>query len=205
MDRTSRLFGTTLALVCLVAPHVRANQLTWTYEGSGTTVVNADHPGDGGVSFTYDPKTTAIGDTQIPVANLWTFSTATSTTPDKFTGAPYDVSLTLTDGLSGQSGTATFTGALSGTLSDRHALLANSVAGGLTQALTLGTSVYTVTLGAFAPPGPPSSSNSGSLSALVTITPATVPEPSTLLLAGIGCAGAGLVGWCRRRSAGRPA
>ena len=53
----------------------------------------------------------------------------------------------------------------------------------------------------FAPPGPPTATNSGSISALATVSVQEVPEPSTLALAGL-CALLG-AGWYYRRARGR--
>ncbi len=200
MNRTSHLFGTVLALLFFAGADVRAEPISWTYQGSGTAVVNADHPGTGGVSLTYDPTTDARGDSYVPVANLWTFSTADQGHPDTFNSANYEVSLLLTDKASGQSGTVTFPGQLNGTLSSGHSLVNSTFPGLVSKALTLGSNLYKVTLNGFVPPGPPTASNSGSIGALVTLNPASVPEPSTLLLASLGLAGAGLAAWRKRRA-----
>src|SRR5947199_48656 len=72
-----------------------------------------------------------------------------------------------------------------------------------TQSITLGDAqhgfnTYNVTL-SVAPPGAPGSVVLGSITGVVQVTPAATPEPSALLLAGVGLTCAGVAGrWTRR-------
>jgi hypothetical protein len=199
MLRSSRLFGTACACLLLIGGGVRADQIGWHFEGSGTAVVNADAPGTGGVTFVYDPPAQALGDSHVSLANLWTFSEAAPASPELFSNAPFSVALTITDGPSGKSGTTEFTGAMHGLLSGKSALLMTAMSSPARQSLVLGDNLYTVLLAGFSPPGPPESNNAGALSALVTVQPNHVPEPAALVLAGLGVAGLGVGAWRKRR------
>jgi hypothetical protein len=61
--------------------------------------------------------------------------------------------------------------------------------------------MYTVTIGPFAPPGPPTATNTGSISALANVTVSDVPEPSTFVLSGVCLSVFGAGWWLRRRRA----
>ncbi len=197
MKGWSRLFGTGIACLLLVGSSARADFINWSYEGSGSPVVMADNTSTTGVNFSYDPKTSVVGDSAVAVANLWTFSQTQAPSADTLTHAGYNLSLNLTDAASGQSGTVNFQGELNGNISAKSALLTNSFLGSTVQSVVLGSNLYTVALGAFAPPGPPTASNAGSISAQITVQPNSVPEPSALLLAALGFGGLGFVSWRR--------
>src|SRR5262249_10852271 len=132
--------------------------------------------------------------------------------------------LVLTDTASKQAATMKFNGFFSGTVSATSANIGNTFTAPLSQTATLGGHVYTVNLGNYAPPGPPTASNAGSIRAHVGVaqfsppspppppppptgsggggTPSpNAPEPSTLLLSCLGLAGLGLAGWRKRRNA----
>ena len=89
-----------------------------------------------------------------------------------------------------------------GTLSGKSAILMNTFTGPQTQSVTIGNHMYTVQIGPFAPPGPPTATISGSISALAKVTVSDVPEPSTLVLSGL-CLGVFGAGWWWRRFRGR--
>jgi hypothetical protein len=111
----------------------------------------------------------------------------------------FNLGLTLTDSASHQSGSLTFSGFFDGDLSgsSKPGLTLNSPTQG---SLTLGGNVYNVTVGPFfslPAPGAP-----GVLFAAVTAgAPKTVPEPSTLALAGLALPVLGLRAWRKRRRA----
>ena len=197
MKGLARLVGTGFAFLLLVGSTARADFVSWTYQGSGTPIVTADHTGATGVNFAYDPVTAVIGNSAIAVTNLWTFSVTQPPSADTLTNAGYTLALNLTDGASGKSGMVNFQGQLNGAISAGSSLLTNTFLGNTVQALVLGANVYTVALGSFVPPGPPTATNAGSISAQITVHPNTVAEPSAFVLAALGLGGLGFVSWRR--------
>ena len=206
------------ALLFFAGTGARADQsapgpIAWTYNFTpSVNSVAADPPGSGGVSFTNEPTKSAINNSDVVVTNLKDFSTAPSSNPDKLsTGGAYSVTLVLTDSASGEHATLTFTGKLGGTFSANNSNITNQFTGQTTQLLTLGNNNYSVTMGSYTPPGPPTASNAGSMSAHVSVAPSVLggggpppqgtPEPSALVLSFVGLSLAGAAGWRKRRRA----
>jgi hypothetical protein len=223
MKRSTLLLTAAIALLVSLGHSARADQIAWTYSWQRDPVsIAADTPGTGGVSLTNEslPKN-AAGNSDIVATNLRAFSSALPDAPDKLvTGGAYTLSLTLTDSASGSSGTLTFTGKLSGTFSASNANITNVFDSPTTQSLKLGDNTYNVVIGPYSPPGPPSATNAGSIAAHVTVnggvtnggggdnggggnngggTVQDVPEPSTMLLAGLGLSFLGGAAWRKRR------
>jgi hypothetical protein len=208
MKRFLHLFAST-AVLLLAGASVRADMIPWTYSWQRDPVsIAADGGGTGGVSLTSEalPKN-AAGNSDIVATNLRAFSSATADMPDKFqTNGAYVLSLTLTDSTSGNSGTLTFAGKLSGTFSVGNANITSVFNSPTEQKVTLGNNVYDVTIGPYSPPGPPSASNAGSIAAHVDVTPVSTtgggggggggggtgggvsdaPEPSSIVLSCLG-------------------
>jgi hypothetical protein len=130
-----------------------------------------------------------------------------------FTNRPFDLIMKLKDEPSGASGTLTFAGTFSGTLSMQSSQIFAAINSPLLQHLRLGNDYYTVNLGTTPPyidepglnyvmPGPPSSPLwRGGIGASISmqVIPRT-PEPSSLVLAGLGVLGlAARFGWRRTR------
>jgi hypothetical protein len=215
MKRSLPLFASTLLL--FAGTSVRADQssappIAWTYNWTpSVNSLSADSPGTGGVSFTNEPTKNAINNSDIVVTNLKDFSTATAANPDKLsTNGAYAFTLVLTDSASGEKATLTFTGKLGGTFSANNSNITNAFTGQSSQTTTLGNYNYTVTMVAYTPPGPPSASNSGSISAHVDVTLSntggtSTPEPSTMVLSFLGLSFAGAAGWWKRRRAAEAA
>jgi hypothetical protein len=119
--------------------------------------------------------------------------------------------LSTTDSTGVHTGTLSFTGKLNGTFSSQNANIANMFGTTSPKTLTLGSVVFTVALTSYTPPGPPDQANAGSISAHVTVSnavgppppppPQNTPEPSTLLLSGLGLTFLGGAAWRKRRQA----
>jgi hypothetical protein len=197
--------GIAFALLLLTGASARADLIVWAYNWEpGTTKVAADGSGTGYVALTDEPSKAASGSSNTIVTNLRAFSTATEAKPDTFIHAPVTFTLHLVDTASNQTGSVTFSGFLSGTLTANSANIKSTFTSPTTERVNLGGNQYTVTLGTYTPPGPPGVSNAGSLNAFVTVVPggnghiSSAPEPSALLLASLALPGIGLSGWLRR-------
>jgi hypothetical protein len=187
----------------------------------------ADGGQPGGLNESNEPTKSATGSSVVVMTNLHVFSTAPPNAPDMFgpsTGT-WHSQLTITDSASGASAILHFTGKFTGSFSG--GILVNGVLQGgnatignifapQNQTVTLGNNNYTVSLlipdpithqlvPGYTPPGPPGASNGGAISAYVTVTTssgvhiASVPEPSTMLLAGLGLSLGSLAAWRKRR------
>jgi len=203
------IFAASLAAALSWASPARASFVPWTYNwGRSPIAVQADAPGTGGISMTDESTLQASGSSDIVATNLRTFSSATRTSPDKFTNKTYSLNLFLKDNDSGQSTTLSFSGKFNGTLTSFNSNITNTFTGDTSKTVHLGDHDYTVTLGSYAPPGPPSAVNAGSITAHVAVdepadptgggdgggggdTGGHLPEPSTLVLSclGLSCLG----------------
>jgi hypothetical protein len=185
-----------------------ADPIPWMYSWSRSpAVITADAPGTGYITLTDEPMRMALDSSDVVATNLRTWSTATRANPDIFTDRPYQLQLTIQDVDSGQEGSLTFTGLLSGELTAGSSRIDTTFTGQTEQSLVLGEHRYTANLGSWSPPGPPGSTNSGGISSHVEIsveTIMTLPEPGSLLLAGLGATALGCLGWRRVRSLSEP-
>ncbi|MHB1423266.1 MAG: PEP-CTERM sorting domain-containing protein [Gemmataceae bacterium] len=184
-------------------------QVQWSYNFTPSQMfISADPPGSGTVSFTKDGIKSVFNSSDVVVTNLRVSSTASPTNPDKLnTNGAWQVGMTLTDAASGASDTINFTGKLGGTFSGSNANVTNAFTGTTSYTWQAPSgNTYTVSLGGYTPPGPPTASNAGSISAYVQVTPASgtghtgsTPEPSTLVLTCLGLGCFGLASWRKRR------
>jgi len=199
--------GIALTLLLLANSSARADLISWGYNWEPSTLkVAANAGGSGYLSLTDEPSNSATGSSNTVVTNLHAFSTAAYNTPDTFNQAPVSFTLQLTDSASHTSGSLTFSGYFSGTITGNSSNVQLTMTSPTTESLTLGGNTYTVSIGTYTPPGPPGASNAGSLNAFVSVAPASgtgtissVPEPSTFVLAGLALPWVGLSGWRRRR------
>jgi PEP-CTERM motif len=182
--------------------------------------------GKGAITMTDPPMQHADGSTNVIAAYLSTHSETPSWIKAHFTDAPYSLRLFLRDDENGKSGYLVFTGLLNGTLWNQGAKITNQFTGQTTKSLILGLDVFTVKIGPDVPPGGPGSRHPGEIEATITehflepppvvlpmlgsapvfaaariSDPQDTPEPSTMLLMGVGSAFVGVMGWNRRRSA----
>jgi hypothetical protein len=216
------LFASTLLTLFLAAPDcVRADLIPWHYDFSRSPSFVAADPagpgsaGTGTVNFFPGDSGAATNTSNIVAFNIATSSAAPDMhgNPDRYTNAKYTISLTITDDNSGKTGLFTFSGAISGTVTMTNANLTNKFDSPLTEALVIGGNHYVVSIGPFTPPAQPGAANFGAIGAHVEINPdsgngngnggghtSNTPEPSTLLLAGLGSLGAGWM-WRRRHGA----
>lgn len=208
------------AVIFAAQSYASAGFVPWTYNWSRAPLaVSANAPGTGGLTLTDEPINHAVGSSDIVATNIRSFSSAPRTNPDLFTNKPYTLTLFLQDDGSGQHANLVFTGAFSGNLSAVSANITNAFTGNTSQTVTLGGHKYIVQIGPYAPPGPPTASNAGSISAHVFVDqvpdqppgggggnggggtgnggggPHDAPEPSTLLLAAFGLSGLSAGAW----------
>lgn len=213
MKRSLVVIASAVGLLCLGGTPAWADptptpEVQWTYNFTPTqSFVQSDNPAGGSVSFTNEPTKGATNSSDVVVSNLKVSSTAPATSPDTLTtkGA-WGATLTLTDTASGASTTMLFSGKLGGNFSASNSNVTNTFTGQTTYTWTAPNgNQYTVTLNGYTPPGPPTASNAGSISAHVEVTPGGnghtggVPEPSTLVLSCLGLGFAGLTSWRKRR------
>jgi hypothetical protein len=175
-------------------PGARGNFIPWQYSwnASPTTVSSPS----GQMTITLTPQS---GSTQSAVGQQTTIEAAGVTVSPSTQPPPPSVteqlSVNLMDSASGASGRVTFSGTVS---SDAKGSFAATFSGS-TESIVLGGHLYTVTL---IPGGPTAANPDGTINARVTVTNVSqAPEPSTLLLAGLGLPLAGLAGRRRRRAA----
>jgi hypothetical protein len=196
MTRPTHLVVFALTTMLLAAAGVRADVIKWDYSwdmNPESGKVRADKPGRGRVVFTLEQPGEGTNTSEIVAANLSTVSKASAKHPAPFHRRGfYTLTLTLTDDQSGQSGSVTFAGKISGTLSKHSADLSNAYIGGTTKTLNLGNYQYSVTIDPMSPPGPPGSNTRGSIAADVVVSSLHVddaPEPSALVLSCLGSVG----------------
>jgi hypothetical protein len=196
---------------------VRADLIPWTVNYHATaSQVFSDQGSVAGITFLSSPSYenhTAPGDTVGTSAIIRTFIASTAETGETFTfhDRPYTLVLTLRDGPSGKTGSLTFEGQFSGTLSMKDDHITATMSSPLIQNLRLGYDYYTVNLLVpppyidgplnFVMPGSPSSTLwKGAFGASISLqTIPQSPEPSSLVLAGLGMLGlAGRFLWRHR-------
>jgi hypothetical protein len=212
----SRSTAALTVLLILVAPS-HASFVPWSYNWTRSPIaVSSDSPGSGGISLTDEPLGHASGSSDVVATNLRTFSSATRSSPDHFTNAKYSLTLFLQDDNSGQHTTLTFTGVFNGTLTASNSNITTVFGPNSSQSVVLGGHTYNVALGSYAPPGPPSAVNAGSITAHVGVDeppdsgggggggggggtpPSGTPEPSTLLLSCLGLSCLAARAWRKR-------
>ncbi len=186
--------------------------------GAGTNPLSVLASDDkSGVSIVNQAQANATGPSDVVATTISGFS-GSSSNVGFGSGGNYAFQLVLTDGQSGATATYTFQGQFGGTLSATNSNITNTITGGtVTTAngtvsfsgdaappVALGNYDYSVTMNSYTPPGPPSENLTGSIGGFVNVTTlgtasSTTPEPSALLLSGVGLSFAGVVSWRKRR------
>jgi hypothetical protein len=197
MKRTSAPLLGAILLLAWSQP-VHAELINWSYTWSSVPdVVLADAPGTGKIYLDKQATgsvevSTEDPETDIVATNIRTESTASISKPDVFTNAGFTLSLKITDGNSNTSETLFFRGVFNGKLTARSSMVRPTLnPDDIEQSIQLGDNIYTVRITTITPPGPPTSTNSGSIGAraLVKVNDIKkVPEPSSWLTGIVGVA-----------------
>jgi hypothetical protein len=169
---------------------------TWDYSVSPLTpVVYSDNTASS-IQVAGVSQTGYTGTSEILFAQL--SSVSSSTSPDTFTNQLWQVQLTIKDEAAPTAPTTvTLSGHFNGTMSGGSAIISN-VFDANPATITVNGNTYTVALNYFVGPSLPGSNNPGKLGALVTVdsvnlgggsSAGVAPEPSSLLLCGLGSLG----------------
>lgn len=146
-------------------------------------------PGNGGNNGMH----TAATETVDISTKIWSFSTATAAHPQSVSDLPFAINLKLTDKSSGLSEYVSFGGALNGNLWNNGSTLSPTFFGPLSKSVDINHHLFTVTFESFTPPA--GLGHPGQF--VFDVNVQHNPEPSTLVLAGIGAPLFGL--YLRRR------
>lgn len=224
MKRLSTLSTTALLvfLAAAVSP-VRADYLNWTYTANSSVPglsVGSTSPSGGATITLTDFNKPQPGGASIPVQ---AYVTSTSNTaPVSFSNSAFSLALTITDGAKNDSGTLSFNGSVSGSLSATTSSLIASFTPVSSNTLTLDGHTYTVTIPSATLASPTSPQQD--IMAIVSVANASgggspgggnpgggstgggtpgqgsgTPEPASLLLGSLGISCLGARYWWRRR------
>jgi hypothetical protein len=213
MKRFSIALLTAAVAAVLFSGTAQAAPVPWNFnwEPSSLKITSATSPSTY-ATLTDEPGRTITNDhTFITATNIAVTSNAPAGFTDEFKGpgANISFSLKLIDITSKQSDTLIFTG----TFATQNPLMKSTVSADSSNLLytptgmqsfsqVLGHNEYDVSFYSYTPPGPPGSGNKGSIADKVTVRNVDIqkaPEPSTMLLAGLGASFMSFSAWRKRR------
>ncbi|HEY7311787.1 MAG TPA: PEP-CTERM sorting domain-containing protein [Gemmataceae bacterium] len=199
-----------LAAACLLsagpatqASNISSSEFSWGYRfepsGHGTHIIT-NHNAVGFVSIPDSGHNnhmhTAAGATTDISTRIWAASTASASNPQTV-DVPFTINLRLSDHASGLSGFVTFSGELEGKIWKGGSTLSPTFTSPLTQTVDIDHHLYTVKFESFT--APHGLDHPGKF--VFDVSVQHNPEPSSLLLAGIGAPFFGLALRRRRRRA----
>ncbi len=207
---SARLLTTAIALLAIAAGHARADYLNWSYTSTPSVpgVSVGAQSASGGATVQLTDYTNAAGGTSIPII---AYVTSTGlTTPIAFNPqtSTYALALKITDNATHDTGTLNFNGSIGGNLSATASSLLNMLTSA-SPSLTLDGHIYTVNIPSvtLAPPTSPQQNILATVS-ISNVTgggtgdphgPSSTPEPTSLVLGGLGFSLFGIGGWWKRR------
>ncbi len=184
----------TLAVLLLAGSQARADLIPWSYDWSLSSASVQSDTQASKITFTNYSSPSMAGSSDVTAANLSIYSAAPANVKDHFTDRPYSLVMVITDQATGIKGAVTFTGLLSGWVSSQGSSITNTWDGPVSETVHLGHHLYTVTADPFAPP---TLTGMGGFTFDVKVQ--NNPEPSSLVLAGLGLSAFGAAGWRRVR------
>lgn len=186
------------AALCFTAT-AQASPISYSYsDAAGSQIVHPNNPHtNGGIAFVGQSgvgnggNTGALGNLLAAIPSNFLGNVG------NFNNVSYTTGITITDSSApGSPHTFSFNGLLNGTLNMSTNTLTNSWVGGNQQSFQIGANLYTVTINNLALP---TLFSPGALTYNINAVPvAQTPEPSTLLLAGLGATCLGFFSWRRR-------
>jgi hypothetical protein len=191
------------------ASNARSEMIQWGYASFAVPgTVRPDHPFPGPIPFLlplpfpqagvhfHTGAGDASGSSHIVLANLTASSFAPAERPDRYDHQPFQLMVGILDVESNRAKVAVFTGQINGSVSLGSAGLQIRFEDPI-KTLHIGSHVFRINIDSVSPPGAPGGSP-GAISADVKVW--HNPEPSSLVLAGIG-----VVAWGVRRRRTGPA
>src|SRR4051812_11045938 len=137
------------ALVLLGTSRARADMVDFAYEWTvmpSTVVPNGNGTGTISLLASTGTDSANLGGSPTVVDGATVFTSSSATDPPDTFGTDFNMKLKLTDSLSGDSTLMTFSGTISGTLTQTDSTLTSTFHGAVSQQATLGGHVYTVTI-----------------------------------------------------------
>jgi hypothetical protein len=203
--------GMAVALLLLASSGMARAGVLWTADFSTDKPSIVSQSGDNQLIINPEPLANGNGNATVSAFQLNVKSPFIGTS-DSFTAQNYSLNMTLTDSASQLSKLLQFSGNVTGTITPNSAQITNAFNAGQTSyAFDLGTNHYDVTIGPFTPQS--GNGHAGLIDATISAAPidapgqgnpppVSMPEPSTLVMAGTAVACLCRVVWKKHRSQG---